>query len=259
MPCCNCCCPDGESCCKAQGANGICCPPSQCCGTNESPVCCPEGECCVDDECGACPCEGACEGDGDCDEGCYCCDGVCQEEPCDPPPEPCESDEDCRACEEGVLVSGAGFGDTIVYACCPEGSTGVFPFGDARAGRCCVDCSEESEEEGTSGNVPTSGICCNGECVFDCGEGEACCLNQNGISGCWPFTSQCGDNWCTVCLFFEGETAEETRIGPYPTFFEASTAGEAVCDECPGFCNVSGAFQCDDGAYVIICCYPDVP
>jgi hypothetical protein len=51
-------------------------------------------------------------------------------------------------CNSGVLISGI---------CCPEGSTGLFPSGDARQGRCCEDCSEESLEQGIPGFFPING------------------------------------------------------------------------------------------------------
>jgi len=109
MACCKCCCPEGEECCKAQGASGICCPPARCCGTEESPVCCPPNECCVDGECGPCPCES----DEDCPEGQCCVDGECGE--C-----PCESDEDCpegECCVDGEC----GECPCVLNGDCPEG------------------------------------------------------------------------------------------------------------------------------------------
>lgn len=51
-------------------------------------------------------------------------------------------------CDGGVLIDGI---------CCPEGSTGRFPDGDPRQGRCCEDCSEESLEEGIPGFFPING------------------------------------------------------------------------------------------------------
>jgi hypothetical protein len=56
-------------------------------------------------------------------------------------------------CNEGVLIRSV-FGNT----CCPEGSTGIFPPEDARAGRCCIDCSPESSEDGTDGIIPTGEV-----------------------------------------------------------------------------------------------------
>ena len=47
--------------------------------------------------------------------------------------------------------------------CCPEGYSGVFPPGDARQGRCCIDCSETSPE-----NDPPSPILLN--CEAPCWE-----------------------------------------------------------------------------------------
>ena len=113
MACCDCCCPEGEECCKAPGESGICCTPEKCCGTSESPeccgefsqccnetccaetvlccgepgdeVCCLEGQYCCDGACQDEPCEegcsGSCDEENPCPEGCYCCDGVCLDEP----------------------------------------------------------------------------------------------------------------------------------------------------------------------------------
>jgi hypothetical protein len=44
--------------------------------------------------------------------------------------------------------------------CCPEGYTGVFPPESPKAGRCCIDCSETSEEEG----VDPATVLCEANC-----------------------------------------------------------------------------------------------
>lgn len=59
MPCCECCCPDGQKCCPQQGEAGVCCKPANCCGES----------CCLDTQ--IC-CAGSC-----CSEGLVCCGGVC--------------------------------------------------------------------------------------------------------------------------------------------------------------------------------------
>lgn len=67
-------------------------------------------------------------------------------------------DSETELCLGGVLINGI---------CCPEGSTGLFPIGDPRQGRCCQDCSESSPEDGTSGFIPAEG---EDYCVSDLGE-----------------------------------------------------------------------------------------
>jgi hypothetical protein len=64
MACCKCCCPEGEECCKAQGASGICCPPERCCGTPANPFCCPSNQVC-------------CNGIRCCQPTDICVNGVC--------------------------------------------------------------------------------------------------------------------------------------------------------------------------------------
>jgi hypothetical protein len=118
MPCCDCCCPDGEECCKAPGPDGICCDPERCCGTEEDPVCCSELDpiqfCCGE----VCCNEGdTCCGEGSeascCPEDEYCCDGECQEEPCEEPE--CSEETLSEPCgEEEPLDPDTGVG----YICC---------------------------------------------------------------------------------------------------------------------------------------------
>lgn len=153
------CCNEGESCCDGQCCDGNCCD-GQCqeepCGCESDADCegfdvCCDGQCC-DGNC----CDGVC-----CAPGESCCDGQCQEGTCDE----CQADLDCYTCEQGVLVAGAVSEFGTAYACCPEGSTGLFPVEDPRAGRCCEDCSAGSDEEGLSPfGQPTPGHCCDGQC-----------------------------------------------------------------------------------------------
>ena len=123
MACCDCCCPEGEECCKAPGANGICCAPDYCCGTDEVPICCDAeaGEFCCEEVCcdaeETC-CEGVC-----CPEGAVCCEGVCCEEG-----ECCVDGEcaECAACStaEDCNCSDVGWSDIAGVEpriCCPPG------------------------------------------------------------------------------------------------------------------------------------------
>jgi hypothetical protein len=167
MPCCDCCCPDGEECCKAPGPDGICCAPERCCGTEEEPVCCSELDpiqfCCGE----VCCNEGdTCCGEGSeatcCPEDEYCCDGVCQEEPCEEPE--CESDEDCAECGAGYTPVAGCSSISPDLKCCPDGSVGwVDDAGDARFGRCLADCDDPLDNGESAGSAPT-GYCCDGEC-----------------------------------------------------------------------------------------------
>jgi hypothetical protein len=93
--CCGCCC-DGET--GEQKLERQCTSPKEFQGKGTiCDVCCDlgeirediteEGECpgtwVVNGRCLDNPCASECETDGDCNEGQYCCDGVCQDEPCD--------------------------------------------------------------------------------------------------------------------------------------------------------------------------------
>lgn len=147
MGCCNCCCPEGEECCKAPGPDGICCTSEKCCGTSGSPACCGEFEQCCNETCCAetvecCGDPGVC-----CLEGQYCCGdpGECQDEPCG-----CDTAEDCDCVDIGWTES---LGE-IPRACCPPGY--------------------ESDGEGYCDdgvNVVASSLlseiiqCCGGECL----------------------------------------------------------------------------------------------
>jgi hypothetical protein len=107
MACCDCCCPPGEECCKAPGPTGICCLPSQCCGTEEEPECCSPSEFCCETVC--CPndyicCEGVC-----CDEGECCVDGECG--PCPECEGPCASTEECQSAGEDCVCDPSYFDD----------------------------------------------------------------------------------------------------------------------------------------------------
>lgn len=121
MGCCNCCCPDGEECCKAPGENGICCSSDRCCGTSEEPICCSELDpiqfCCEDVIC--CNDGQTCCGSGEsatcCSEGEYCCDGECQEEECGE--DECDTAEDCPC----VAIGWTEAEGTSPRACCPPG------------------------------------------------------------------------------------------------------------------------------------------
>jgi len=231
MPCCDCCCPEGEECCKAPGPDGICCDPERCCGTEEDPICCSELDpiqfCCGE----VCCNEGdTCCGEGSeascCPEDEYCCDGVCQEEPCEEPE--CESDEDCDGgyCCDGV---------------CQE-----------------EPCEEPCGEE-------TLGDPCGEEEPFDpdTGVGYQCCYNQLGELGCFGFprtTYACeSDDWCSACGSPD-VGGIETKVGPYGSFFDAGQAAEAwFNDNCSA--GNTDVDTCDGGTtyYGFICCTDEAP
>ena len=86
--------------------------------------------------------------------------------------------------------------------CCPEGSTGIFPPEDNRAGRCCVDCSSESTEEGVGGYNPSDqeviSTSDNAELIFEVGGREV-----------WTFPEQCcaaeTQEWISSFDFSTGE------------------------------------------------------
>lgn len=195
MSCCDCCCPEGEECCKAPGEDGICCIPEKCCGTEEEPLCCAEDEeCCDDTVC--------------CDEDVVCCEGVCCEEgeccvggECQECEEECETDEECGCeCWQQASFSPIPNPDdptereTLVEG--PEGyeaipnqeQEGAFTF----LKRTRFDCENLFEEEAclegetvswtasapwrdppefvyTEGTEPqiVTLVCCDGECVVE--------------------------------------------------------------------------------------------
>jgi hypothetical protein len=80
-----------------------------------------DGQLATDDNCCcAPPCSGACDEENPCPEGCYCCDGVCQAEPCDPPcsgacdeENPCP--EGCYCCDGVCQAEPCG-------CCCVDGA-----------------------------------------------------------------------------------------------------------------------------------------
>lgn len=76
-------------------------------------------------------------------------------------------------CNDNVCGDGAVL---IGNICCPEGSTGIFPPGDGRAGRCCIDC-ESFSEDGTNGFNPTGEIVEEDENSYV----SICCTNLSDI------------------------------------------------------------------------------
>jgi hypothetical protein len=172
MACCDCCCPDGEECCKAPGENGICCDPERCCGTEEAPVCCPEGECCVDGECG--PCE-ECEVDEDCPEGECCVDGECG---------PCCDYTPCECPDGRVPVqNGPAQGEPGFLGCCPP----EYPFDFF--GECCNGQDPNAEDFDCFGGIGPTQECPEG-CI--CQEGLEAYIDAGmdpdyvGVSVCIP-------------------------------------------------------------------------
>jgi len=80
------------------------------------------GDCCCDDPPPAC--SGSCDEETPCPEGCYCCDGVCQEEPCE---EPCGEETLGDPCgDENPYDEDTDLG----YQCCYNqlGELGCFLF-----------------------------------------------------------------------------------------------------------------------------------
>lgn len=101
-----------------------------------------------------------CGDDDDCNSGCHCCDGECQEEPC----EECETDADCFAgagCFEADGSFTPGGGEEFRQACDARGG---MPFvGDP--GYCC---------DGVCGGNP-----CPCQCPPGCDSG--CLVVPNGV------------------------------------------------------------------------------
>jgi hypothetical protein len=94
---------------------------------------------------------------------------------------------DCTDCyTDGIQVAYV----ECIKICCPDGSTGVFPTGDARAGRCCEDCSETSLEEGQPGSPVSEGNCVDGQCSGENNpDPSGACVEDIYIpeSLCWEF------------------------------------------------------------------------
>jgi hypothetical protein len=86
-----------------------------------------------------------------CEEGQYCCDGVCQEEPCEGTP--CTTDGDCEYEMLGVSVGDPG---------CPEDTFGQYYF--ATFEEAFAYGSALPEACGPLTIVPVYGKCCNNEC-----------------------------------------------------------------------------------------------
>lgn len=172
MACCNCCCPDGEECCKAPGPDGICCVPEKCCGTSGSPACCGEFEQCCNETCCAetvecCGDPGVC-----CLEGQYCCDGVCEDVPCG---------QGCCCVYEYDAVtdnwSVVSSTDTTADNC----TAGAGQYASFKAGVSCEDVPDPcvGDPEGTC-----------------CAPGGGCATNGPGTgSGCYP-TGSPNDDGC---------------------------------------------------------------
>lgn len=173
MGCCNCCCADGEECCKAPGPDGICCAPERCCGTEEEPLCCSEGE--------------------------NCCDGVCQEEPCDDTGACCVYED--QSDEQSGLWAFVGCTDTTAEECtADEGQYASFKLG--------VSCSDDPDP--CVGDP--DGTCCDeeGGCLqSDPGPGEACYpTGAPGDDGCF-----CDSACYTICFDCCGADAIECCLG----------------------------------------------
>ena len=141
----------------------------------------------------------------------------------------------CYPCETGVFINGY---------CCPEGSTGLFPPGDARQGRCCIDCSESSSEQGTTAvALPEEFEPCSpfdeAELIFEVGgrevwgTAEICCLESvaETING---FDFSCGEELGPEDpqpdgAFYGVDYACGPRRAAYPY---RNSEGELECNDC---------------------------
>jgi hypothetical protein len=134
----------------------------------------------------------------------------------------------------GILISGV---------CCPEGSTGIFPENDSRAGRCCVDCSLESSEDGTSGSFSEN---CNpsvtdtAELIFEVGGrevwglSEICCERDGYPEWISSFDFSTGEEIPPEAaqpdgLFYGVDYACGPRRAEYPY---RNSEGELECNNC---------------------------
>jgi hypothetical protein len=102
----------------------------------------------------------------------------------------------CLACDNTLydvylLVTGAGPDNQPVYTCCPSGSTGIFPPGDPRQGRCCNNCSSTSSEQGTPGKKPR-------KCGMENDLGKEYCCPEGTTIGNTP-----GPH-CIFCAKYDG-------------------------------------------------------
>jgi hypothetical protein len=84
--------------------------------------------------------------------------------------------DDNQCPDNGVLIK---VENDNQCTCCPEGYTGVFPPESAKAGRCCIDCSETSTEDGVNGEV----VLCEASCWDALLERPECKL-ENGRPVC---------------------------------------------------------------------------
>lgn len=212
------CCGEGETqvCCKipdiccGTGESAVCCPPERdCCtvytiGEGESEVCCAESEyCCFSEQF---PGQGICcddtevcclseTGSSCCEPGQYCCDGACQDEPCEEPP--CIGGVLGTENYDPVLVNcptGWSYAGGPPDRCCPPGWT-PHTENEALTGWCCPPgCAQ------TAGSLQPAGTDCatvEGFAVdggVDPITGEVMCLQ----TGCRPSSSLgtacCPDN-----------------------------------------------------------------
>lgn len=67
------------------------------------------------------PCSGPCDEENPCPEGCYCCDGQCQPEPCDDCSGPCDEENPCTAgcvCVYGECIQPVPCSNDCAYGLC---------------------------------------------------------------------------------------------------------------------------------------------
>lgn len=136
-----------------------------------------------------------CADDDDCADGCHCCGGRCQPEPC-----ACDPNQEC----EYVVVS---------CTCDPELDPNPYPIRFATLA------------EALAYTVPAG---C-GACTADPVIGTCCATAPDGDLQCVD-PSGCGDVYCTTC----GPLDTGTKLGPYATEAAAITAGWDAANDCNG-------------------------
>ena len=109
-----------------------------------------------------------CSADADCNDGCHCCDGECQDEPCDPCDQ-CGPDEDCT---ESFISGSMGYEQIF---CGPDSPD--------KAPNCrCVEIGEP--EGGVDGGGFTWKVtaCCESPCQCPPGCDSGCLVLPNGVN-----------------------------------------------------------------------------
>jgi hypothetical protein len=118
--------------------------------------------CCCNDP----PCSGPCDEENPCPEGCYCCDGVCQAEPCVPgctnpnapnynPSATCDDGSCETCCNQGLCV----LEDPDCLGNCNSltAPNGCNPAGTTEQEGPCVDCCDSYCQNGCPDEDPPQG------------------------------------------------------------------------------------------------------